>query len=145
LSKLKNFFVRSSQEMSSFTKNILFSMYFTWIVRIRNIDCILIKLEAPVKGWTQGGESDTPGVRTPTVLSCTSTVLRLYSPVLPCIPLYVYCTILRILHCTPLYSGSTGISPFPPWLDFNFIENMYLIYTRKKFLKKKKKKKTCTI
>ncbi len=44
---------------------------------------IIILLEAPVKGWTQGRESDTPGVRTPTVVPCTSTVLPLYSPVLP--------------------------------------------------------------
>jgi hypothetical protein len=40
-----------------------------------------IILEAPVKGWTKGGESETPEVRTPTVLHCTPTVLPLYPTV----------------------------------------------------------------
>ncbi len=63
-------------------------------------------LEAPVKGWTQGGESETLGLRTPTVLPCTSTVLPCTSTVLPCTSLYS-----PVLHCTstalPLYSHCT--------------------------------------
>src|SRR5438874_2258281 len=67
------------------------------------------------------------------VLSCTSTVLLLYFPVPPlyfhCISLYFHCT-----PCTPLYFGSTGVSSFFPWLDFNIIRKIDLIYIRKKFL-----------
>ncbi len=146
-----------------------------------------------MKGWTQGEESETPGVCTPTVLPCASTViplyfavlplcfpvlprtstifplyfdctllyssvlsvLPLYSPVLSCAPLYFHCTFLcspvlpLYCRCTPLnfHCTSTVLSlyshctlgvrkfrPFPPWLDFNIIEKIDLIYIRKKFL-----------
>ncbi len=58
-----------------------------------------------MKGWNQGRESDTPEVRTPTVLSCTSTVLREYASL-----------------------------AFSPWLGFNIIEKIDLIHIRKKSL-----------
>jgi hypothetical protein len=70
---------------------------FLFTRNMKNLLRFNILLEAPVKGWTQGGESDTPGVRTPTVLSCTSTALS-----------SKYSTVL------PLYSGSTGSLAFFP-------------------------------
>src|SRR5689334_13244652 len=53
---------------------IAFRQIYMLIRFLHDYNEITMKLEAPVKGWTQGRESETPGVRTP-----------LCSPVLHCI------------------------------------------------------------
>ncbi len=65
-----------------------------------------------MKGWTQVGKRDS--------WSAYSPMLSLYFPVLSLV--------------LQLYFGSTGVSPFLPWIDFNIIGKNDLIYIRKKFL-----------
>jgi hypothetical protein len=65
---------------------------------------------------------------------CTSTVLL-------CAPLYFHYTPLHF-HCTPIVLREYGVSPFSPWLDFNIIEKIDLIYI---FNLHKKKVPECKI